>query len=144
MISQIPGFISGVSITLIGLLIPYLLQRYRHFKKIRKTFQFNKSLNDLKSTIEDVYVQFNLGHTLLITPRIPGNINVSRKHSHYEETGYFNYLIDNNIREFIFKYWDKSDKRFMKFSVNGNSIDVDMFLYPHEIKELTEILKNKL
>jgi hypothetical protein len=130
--------------TLLGVYFGYRLNRHQQPKFQVKTFSFNKALNDLKDIMEDVHLQFSLTHTLLIEPTIPPGMNYSKRHSH-TNNGYFDFLITNRRRKFLFKYWDGSDKkRTVKIAVDGNQLTAEIFMLPHEIRDLVEILKNQL
>ena len=147
-LGQLPGIITGALTTLIGTLfgvyVGYRLHRHLQPKLVKKTFSFNRSLTDLKDIMEDVHLQFSLTHTLLIDPIIPSGSAYSKRHSHIP-SGYFQYLIQNNIRKFLFKYWDGTDKkRTIKSTVDGNQLTAEIFMLPHEIRDLVEILEKQL
>lgn len=147
-ITQLPGFVTGVLTaliaTLFGVFVGHRLVRHQQPKLVNKTFTFNKSIVDLKDIMEDIHLQFSLTHTILIEPVIPTEMPISKRHSH-TPNGYFEYLNKNNIRKFIFKYWDGSDKkRTLKFTVDGNKLAAEMFMLPHEIKDLNHILEKQL
>ena len=143
-IGQIPGFIAGVFIALIGVYVSHRLSRHQHPKLVCQTFTFKRSLADLKDIMEDIYLQFSLGQTLLIGPIIPQAMNVSKRHSH-TPNGYFDYLIQNRIQKFVFKYWDPTHKkRTLKVIVVGNQLTAEMFMLPHELTDLTQIFMKHL
>lgn len=146
-IGQITGII-GFFTTLIGIsfgvYLGYRLNRHQQMKFVRRTFTFSRSLIDLKDIMEDVYLQFSLTHTILIEPIIPSAMPFSKRHSH-NPNGYFNYLIQNNIKKFLFKYWDGTDKkRTIKLTVDGNQLTAEIFMLPHEIRDLDQILEKYL
>ncbi len=147
-IDQLPGIITGVITTIVGVLlgvyVTHRLVRHQQPKLEKRTFSFSRSLSDLKDVMEDIHLQFSLSHTILIEPTIPSGLNISKRHSH-TSNGYFEYLIQNNIKTFIFKYWDGTDKkRTIKLAVDGNKLKAELFMLPHEINDMVKILEKQL
>jgi len=59
--------------------------------------------------------------------------------------GYYDYHIENRIQKFVFKYWDGTDKkRTIKLAVDGNQLTAEIFMLPHEIRDLNQILEKRL
>lgn len=139
-LGQILGFITGIIVTLLG----HFLYSRNKLKLKRKTFQNNRTISEIKDIFKSIYNQFSLGQTMLIDPIIPQGQNFSRKHSH-TQTGYFNYLGQNNIPNYTFKYWDKdNESKFIEVEVEGNRLTIESHLLPWEAKKIHDILKKRL
>ena len=98
-LGQMPGFITGIIVTFLG----HFLYSRNKPKLKRKTLQNNRTISEIKDIFGGIYNQFSLDQTMLLDPIIPQGQDFSRKHSH-TQNGYFNYLDQNNIPNYTFKY----------------------------------------
>ena len=83
-------------------------------------------------------------HTFLTYPDIPHRSNFSNRHS-YGNNSYFNYLIQSNITNYIFKFWSKTNTdRRITVENNTNTLTIEAYLKKRECKEILKMLKNSL
>jgi hypothetical protein len=94
---------------------------------------------ELQSFIYMTFREFNIGQTFLLSP----NINNIEMQSHaFTENGYFNYLIENSISQYSFKFFEHSNRnRYFTVKVNNDSPEclIELHLESEDNKEI----KNK-
>ena len=88
-------------------------------------------------------MEYGLFHTLLLAPATQIPI---QNHSH-GKNGYFDYLINNSCKEYLFKYFNNIERdRYIEVYVNNEipEFKVKLHLTTKENKEIKDKIKKSL
>lgn len=144
-LEQIPGFIAG---TISGILIAwfaYWLSNKNKPRTVVKTFTHKRNNSELKNIFENnIRRLFSLDQTFLIEPDIPEGANYSRSHSSGQR-GYFKYLIEQDIDNFRFRFWDKTrNERWIEVEKHTDKLTIETHLIFCDSKKMFNMLRDNL
>lgn len=144
----ITGLIAGLSFSGVIAFIVYLVSYvvYKNQKKdkprfIRTMYGHDVDMREMQEVFKEIGGLFHLDHTVLLSPDIPEGAGYSTKHA-FTDNSYFEYLIQQGIKDCHFRIWGKGDQRYRSIDaeIRGARLAFDIHLTPGEIKRVLQLL----